>query len=225
MTGASAGREPPRHDMAGPPHDDAREPSRDPSGLAPRSFFLRDVDVVARDLVGQLLAKDGVVLRVTECEAYGPVGDSAAHCRFGRTARTEPMWREGGRAYVYLCYGIHWMLNLVTGGDGDPRAVLVRSAEVVDGLDVVVARRGRKADAQLVAGPGKVAQALALDGGYNHHDLCAAGGLELRLDRPAARVLSGRRVGIDYAAPADRRARRRFALAGAAGVTARAALR
>ena len=197
--------------------------------LARRSFFLRPVDDVAYELVGQRVVNDGVVLRITECEAYGPVGDTSAHCRFGRTARTEPMWREGGHAYVYLCYGIHWMLNLVCGREGDPQAILVRSADVLEGLDRVLARRGAApVDGEhpplLVAGPGKVAQALALDGTYNHHDVCAPGGLEVHVSRRAEAVVAGPRVGIAYASAADRRAVRRYALAGSGAVTHRRAL-
>jgi DNA-3-methyladenine glycosylase len=133
---------------------------------------------------------------------------------------------------VYLCYGIHWMLNLTTGVENDPHAVLIRSCDVVHGLATVLERRrappsaaaSARSLAKLVAGPGKVAQALALDGTWNHHDLCAAGGLEVHAASDERALLVGARVGIDYAAPADRKAMRRYALAGCDAVTERAGL-
>lgn len=194
----------------------------------PRSFFARDVILVARDLLGRHLAHDGVVLRITECEAYGGPDDSASHCRFGRTARNAPMWGPPGHAYVYLCYGVHWMLNLVTGAEGRGQAILVRAAEIVDGAVVVLARRARmRVRPDLLAGPGKVAQALALDATFNAHDVCARGGLEARAGRSvdARDVVVGARIGVDYAAPRDRKAPLRFALGGSRAVTHRRGLR
>jgi DNA-3-methyladenine glycosylase len=189
-----------------------------------REFFGRDARTVARALVGTRLVAGGVVLRVTETEAYVGPHDTACHSRMGRTARNAPMWGEPGHAYVYLCYGIHWMLNLVT-GRGDGQAVLLRACEVLEGLPLVLARRRSHAGPGLVAGPGKVAQALALDASFNHHDVCAAGGLEAHAALTArTRVALGARVGIDYAAPSDRRAALRFADARSAAVTHRALL-
>lgn len=196
-----------------------------------RAFYERDVVTVARDLIGRHLVQErfgeSVVLRITEVEAYCGPTDSAAHSRAGRTARTEVMFGPAGHAYVYLCYGIHWMLNIVTGGRGEGQAILVRSCEVVDGLDVVVARRKRAPAPALVAGPGKVAQALALDATWNRHDLCAPGGLALHAaaDDATPMLLVGPRVGIDFATPKDRRALLRFALAGSKAVTVAASLR
>lgn len=194
--------------------------------LLPRSFFERDVVIVARDLIGRHIVRDGVVLRITEVEAYRGPKDSAAHSRAGNTPRTAPMFGPAGHAYVYLCYGIHWMLNLVTGGAGEGQAILVRSCEVVDGLDVVVARRKRAPSSDFVAGPGKVAQALGLDAAWNRHDVCSAGGLALHagaLARPE--LLVGPRVGIDFATPRDRAALLRFALAGSKAITVPRTLR
>ena len=213
-----------------------------------RSFFHRDVDIVARELVGQWLVRDvdgdgdgdgdgeRVVLRITECEAYGPETDTAAHSRAGLTARTKPMFGPPGHAYIYLCYGIHWMLNLVTSPVGTPKAILIRSCDVVEGLDVVVRRRhvrrpsSPKAMAALVAGPGKVTQALAIDLAFNNHDVCAPGSFFVararrrKSDAPL-RVVRGARVGIDYAELHDREAIRRYALADCDAVTQRALLR
>src|SRR5689334_13275606 len=79
------------------------------AAILPQSFYARDALVVARELLGKLIRRDGVVLRISEVEAYRP-NDSASHCRMGRTGRNAPMWGPPGHAYVYLCYGIHNML-------------------------------------------------------------------------------------------------------------------
>jgi DNA-3-methyladenine glycosylase len=184
------------------------------SPLLPQSFYLRPVAVVAEGLLGCRICRDGVVLVVTEVEAYGGPEDTASHCRFGRTTRNAPMWGVGGRCYVYLCYGIHWMLNVVTGREGEGAAVLIRSCEVVDGLQTVLERRrkvngGRNA-ADICGGPGKVAQALAVDGGFNGHTLSEPGGLELREGVRPSSVERTKRVGVDYAEEKDRDAPLRF---------------
>lgn len=184
--------------------------------LLPQAFFARDALEVAHDLIGTLLVRDDVVLRLTEVEAYRE-GDSANHCRAGRTARNAPMWGPPGHAYVYLCYGIHHLLNLVTDRDGVGAAVLVRSAEIVSGHATVLARRGQVDPARLrpalLTGPGKVAHALGLDLDWNDHALFRRGGLGLRARRPGDQpaLATGPRVGIDYAEPNDRDAPWRIA--------------
>ncbi|MCB9650613.1 MAG: DNA-3-methyladenine glycosylase [Deltaproteobacteria bacterium] len=190
----------------------------------PESFYLRDAATVARDLIGRWLRRDSVILEITEVEAYLP-DDSACHGRFGRTARNAAMWGPGGRAYVYLCYGLHDMLNVVTGPEGEAAAVLIRSARPV-------ARVGGGAGAArwedrpvLLTGPGKVGAALALDPSWSHHALFERGGLELLSGEPAERWLHGPRVGIDYAAPVDRDALLRFAAVDTPWVSHRKTLR
>jgi DNA-3-methyladenine glycosylase len=173
------------------------------------AFFARDVVTVAKDLVGCEIWRDGVGLRITETEAYAGPGDTASHSHRRRTPRNEPMWGPQGRLYVYVCYGIHPMLNLVAHDDGAVGAALIRSAEVIDGLEIVLERRGR-AGKGLTAGPGKVGQALALDPTWSHHDGCAPGGVELRSGRAATRIGVGARIGVDYADPAHRDAPWRF---------------
>jgi DNA-3-methyladenine glycosylase len=170
------------------------------------------VDAVARSLLGMRLVREGVILRITEAEAYGGPGDSASHARHGRTARNAPMWGPPGRAYLYFCYGMHWMLNVVTGPEGGAAAVLIRGAEVVAGLETVLQRRkAARPTPQLCAGPGKVAQALGLDRAFDGHDLLAPGGLELRPGTPPARLLAGPRLGIAFATAADQARPWRFA--------------
>ena len=100
--------------------------------LLPQDWYFRDVVEVARDLIGRHVRRGRVTLRITEVEAYRGPTDSAAHTSMGRTPRNEPMWGDGGHSYVYLCYGLHNMLNIVT-GRGEGAAVLIRSAEPVVG--------------------------------------------------------------------------------------------
>lgn len=166
-----------------------------------RDALAVDALTAARDLLGAHLVRDDVVLRIVEVEAYRWPDDTASHARTGRTPRNAPMWGPPGHAYVYLCYGIHHLLNVSVRADGEAAAVLLRGAEVVAGHETVAARRGRPLGAGVLAGPGKVAQALGLDVGWSGHDLCAPGGLVLAQGAPPARVLAGPRVGIAYAEP------------------------
>lgn len=180
----------------------------------PRAWLEGDALVAARHLLGCLLVRDGVVLRIVEVEAYRHGGDTASHAHRGPTPRNAPMWGPPGRAYVYLCYGLHHLLNVTTEPEGRAAAVLIRGAEVVEGADVVAARRGRPVTAGSLAGPGKVAQALGLDVRWSGEDLLAPGGLELRRGTDVRDVLVGPRIGIDYAEPVHREAPWRLALAG-----------
>ncbi len=178
------------------------------------------VDAAARGLIGCELVREGVVLRIVEVEAYAGPEDSASHARHGRTARNAPMWGPPGRAYLYLCYGMHWMLNVVTGPEAQASAVLIRGAEVLAGMEQVLARRKAvKPTAQLCAGPGKVAQALGLDGAFDGHDLLTPGGLHLRPGQGPHAIYSGPRVGIDFAADPDRLRPWRFIQAGSPAIS------
>jgi DNA-3-methyladenine glycosylase len=201
-----------------------------------QDFFARDALEVARELIGAVLVRGPVWLRITEVEAYRANGDTANHCRFGLTERNAAMFGPPGHTYVYLCYGMHWMLNLVTDEVGVGAAVLVRSAEVLEGHELVLQRRFARRTrpdrltarqlAELVAGPGNVGQALGLDASLNHHPLFRRGGLEVHApDRASPGLLVGPRVGIDYAQACHRDAPWRFAAADSAAVTARKSLR
>lgn len=174
-----------------------------PDGILPQAFYARDALDVARDLLGKHVARGPVVLRITEVEAYRWPDDSANHCRMGRTARNAPMWGAPGHAYVYLCYGVHSMLNLVTDLDGHGAAVLIRSCEPVSGHEVIRARRGGRDGPELLTGPGRVGAALGLDPSWSDHPLFSPGGLEVRGGPDPDGVLSGPRVGIGYATPED----------------------
>lgn len=195
------------------------------SAILPLSFCARDVLVVARELVGKHLRHGDVEVRITEVEAYRWPGDTACHARSGRTERNVAIWGAPGRAYVYLVYGLHQMLNIVTGEDGDAQAVLVRACEPVSGLATIRERRGGKEGPVLLAGPGKIGQALALDTSWSHHELYVEGGLTL-CDGPAPEgLLVGPRVGIDYAEPAHRVLPWRFAAADTKWITQAKTLR
>jgi DNA-3-methyladenine glycosylase len=193
--------------------------------VLPQSFYARDALVVARELLGKQLVHGEVVLRITEVEAYCSPEDTASHCRMGRTARNAPMWGEPGHAYVYLCYGMHNMLNLVTNQVGEGAAVLIRSCEPVEGLALIAKRRGGQRGPISLTGPGKVGAALALDTSFSNHALYERGGLYLREGDAPAAVVAGPRVGIAYASAKDQRAPWRFAIADNAWVTQRKQLK
>lgn len=190
----------------------------------PRRFFARDVLAVAPALLGKELRRGGVTLRITEVEAYKWPGDTACHARAGRTARTEVLFGNPGRAYVYLCYGLHQMLNVVTGAQGQAQAVLVRACEPVRGLATIRRRRGGKDGPVLLTGPGKVGQALALDPSWSGHALHRPGGLTLHDATAPATIVAGPRIGIEFAEDAHRELPWRFAVGGSPWVTHRAKL-
>jgi DNA-3-methyladenine glycosylase len=190
----------------------------------PQSFFARPVDELARALLGCRIRRGPVVLRITEVEAYAGPEDTASHARFGATARNAPMWGPPGRAYVYLCYGIHNMLNITAEPSGRAAAVLVRGCEPIAGLDEIARRRGGVSGPALLTGPGKVGAALAIDTQWSGHPLYRSGGLSVVAGDEPARVLTGPRVGIDFATPADRQRPWRFAVGDSAWVSRRSLL-
>ena len=148
--------------------------------LLDRSFYLReDVVTIARELIGKYIVTtiDGELSAgmVTETEAYAGITDRASHA-FGdrNTARTEVMYRQGGVAYIYLCYGIHSLFNIVTNCEGIPHAVLIRAFRPMEGIDVMERRMGRKAGSRSFStGPGNVAKALGIHYSLSGTDLCA----------------------------------------------------
>lgn len=192
--------------------------------VLPQAFYARDALLVAEALLGKLLCRGEVLLRITEVEAYCHPDDTASHCRMGLTPRNAPMWGPPGHAYVYLCYGMHQMLNLVTNATGEGAAVLIRACEPVAGHALIEARRGGLRGPALLTGPGKVGAALALDASLSGAPLFARDGLCV-LDAPApGGILRGPRVGIGYASPAHQAVAWRFAVAGSAWVTQRKSL-
>lgn len=182
-----------------------------------RPFYDRDALEVARDLIGCFVSHAGVTLRITEVEAYRYPGDTANHARMGRTRRNAPMWGQPGHAYVYLCYGLHHMLNFVTGPEGHPAAVLIRGGEPVEGMAEVRARRPGRAGPGLSNGPGKVGAALGLHTALSGSPLDGVITVEARVVTPT--LVVGPRIGIGYASPADQAAPWRVAEAGSAWVS------
>jgi DNA-3-methyladenine glycosylase len=173
-----------------------------------RSFYLRDdVVAVSRELLGKVLCSrmNGAVTKavITETEAYAGVGDKASHAYGGRrTKRTEPMFAEGGIAYVYLCYGIHHLFNVVTAGAGTPHAILVRGGQPFEGIPLMQRRRGKGTnDKILLAGPGSLARALGITtkatGESLLHGRIWIEDHGIVVDQ--ARIGQGPRVGVDYA--------------------------
>lgn len=148
----------------------------------PKSFYL-DSDVVSlsKQLIGKYLftSIDGLFCGgyIVETEAYNGIIDKASHAFGGRrTSRTEIMYKEGGIAYVYLCYGIHEMLNVVVSKEEEPRAILIRAIEPTTGIDTMLSRKGMNTlKANITAGPGSVAKALGIDRKLN--------GISLQSDR------------------------------------------
>ncbi len=135
-----------------------------------RAFFERSVHEVARDLIGCELAVGETAGVIVETEAYEE-SDPACHAYIGRTARNEVLFGPPGRAYVYLSYGIHSLLNFVTEGAGSASAVLIRALEPTEGVELMRERRGQKAIEQLCSGPGKLSEALGVDLSLNGADL------------------------------------------------------
>jgi DNA-3-methyladenine glycosylase len=133
------------------------------------SFYQRkDVVQIARELIGKILVTNwkGIITsgRIVECEAYAGAIDKASHA-YGnrRTARTEIMYSEGGFAYVYLCYGIHHLFNVVTNSKDIPHAILVRALEPIEGVEEMLLRTNKKKlDSTLTRGPGNISKALGI---------------------------------------------------------------
>jgi DNA-3-methyladenine glycosylase len=150
-----------------------------------RVFFRRDVLEVAPDLLGKMLVRklaDGTLTggRITEVEAYRGSEDLACHASRGRTARTEVMFAPGGKVYVYLIYGMYWMLNFVTGEKDLPQAVLIR------GLDTV-------------SGPGRLSRQLQINADFYGEDLSSSERLWIGDHPGKVNITPGRRIGIGYA--------------------------
>ena len=169
----------------------------------PRSFYERSTLVVARQLLGKYLVRehrDGTTVgRIVETEAYVGPEDKACHASKGRTPRTKIMFGQAGYAYVYLVYGFHHMLNIVTESVDFPAAVLIRAVEPVGGVEIMKARRQTESLRSLASGPGKLCQAFAIDRQLNGDDLC---GKVLYLEdrgEAVSKVVTTPRIGVDYA--------------------------
>ncbi|MBQ5898599.1 MAG: DNA-3-methyladenine glycosylase [Alistipes sp.] len=148
------------------------------------AFFRRHALEVAPDLVGKLLVVEGSCLRITETEAYCGESDTACHAHKGRTKRTEVLYAPGGTVYVYLCYGMHWLMNVITGEAEDPQGVLIRCC----------------ADAP---GPGRLTKKLGITGEFNREDALTSQRIWFADDGCSCAVTTDTRVGIGYASEED----------------------
>jgi DNA-3-methyladenine glycosylase len=172
----------------------------------PLSFYQReDVVIIARELLGKVLITningertEGII---TETEAYAGITDRASHA-YGdrRTQRTEVMYAAGGVAYVYLCYGMHALFNIVTYKKEVPHAILIRAIEPLKGIDIMLQRSGKeKADKNFCIGPGKVTKALGI---HCKHTGISLTGKDIWLEErgiTVKKIQAGPRIGVDYA--------------------------
>lgn len=170
----------------------------------PQSFYEReDVVQIARDLLGMILVtniQDKLVAgRIVETEAYCGRGDKACHANNKRTPRTEVMYQRGGVAYVYLCYGIHHLMNVVTNKEGLADAVLIRGLEPVHGISHMMERRNYT-HSRLSGGPGTLTQAMGITTSINGADLL---GDHIWISSPREVIpfdtITSTRIGVDYA--------------------------
>lgn len=179
----------------------------------PKNFYQRDdVLQIARELLGKVLVtkwpdESGIVQvtsgRIVEVEAYAGVKDKASHAWAGRrTSRNEVMYAAGGAVYVYLCYGIHHLFNVVTHTKDVPHAILIRALEPLSGIEWMLKRSGKsKADFTLTRGPGNLSKALGL---HTKHSGLSLTGNELYIADDGFRYTkkewaASPRIGVDYA--------------------------
>ena len=150
-----------------------------------KSFFLRDVLEVAPEMLGKIIVRkfeDNHLGKfvITEVEAYSGNGDLACHASKGKTKRTEVMFREGGLVYVYLIYGMYWMLNIVTGKENNAEAILIRGVREI-------------------SGPGRVGKTLQLDKSFYGENLLISERIWIENAKPVVKFESSPRIGINYA--------------------------
>jgi len=174
-----------------------------------REFYKQDAVSAAKNLLGKLLIREIedelIITKIVETEAYLGAEDKASHAfANNRTERTKVMFKEGGYAYIYLIYGMYYLLNIVTGKENSPEAVLIRALEPLEGLDLLKKNRKIKSDklADLTNGPGKLTQALNIDKNFNNYDLVEGDKLYLGEDtenKESPVIKSAKRINIDYA--------------------------
>ena len=150
----------------------------------PYEFYHRPCLEVAPELVGKVLVHRGQRLRISETEAYCGVADTACHAHKGRTKRTEVLYADAGTIYVYLCYGVHWLLNVITGDVDDPQGVLIRACVEAEG-------------------PGRLTKKLGITGAQNRKSAVDSEELWIEDDGFRCEIALDKRVGIGYAAQED----------------------
>ena len=172
--------------------------------ILPSDFYNRPVLEVARNLLGMRLVHTldntrtaGIII---ETEAYDGENDLACHAHVGKTRRNETMFGPAGHAYVYFTYGMHWLLNCVTGQEGYPAAVLIRSIFPTENIDVIASRRSPAKENDWCNGPAKLTRAFAIDKQLNGADLCSRRSpifIELADSVPEKYVLTSNRIGLN----------------------------
>jgi len=169
----------------------------------PRTFFERYTPTVARELLGCRLVRVAIGRRlsgiIVETEAYRGLRDPASHAFRGRTPRNEVMFGPAGRAYVYFTMGMHYCLNVTTELPGNPGAVLLRAIEPVEGVTQMVRNRGLDVPVHVADGPGRLTQALGIDGRLNGEDMMASDELFIERGTGPPRIGVSSRVGISQA--------------------------
>jgi DNA-3-methyladenine glycosylase len=175
--------------------------------LTPAFYQRKNVLLIAKELLGKILVTkwNNTITsgRIVETEAYNGIIDKASHAFGGRrTARTEVMYADGGVAYVYLCYGIHHLFNVVTNDKDIPHAILIRALEPLTGIDMILKRTGKtKTDYTLTKGPGNVSKAMGLNKTNTGMSLLstelfiADDGFEINKKN----IIASPRIGVDYA--------------------------
>lgn len=160
-----------------------------------REFFNRRADIVASELIGKILVSnlgdESISLRITETEAYIGEEDTACHARFGKTQRSKTLYMQAGTIYVYLCYGIHEMLNVVTQEVDNPQAVLIRGVEGYQG-------------------PGKLTKYMGINRSINEKDIVKSNDIYILDDDKKFKVKKDKRIGISYASKKDQNRKWRF---------------
>ncbi len=174
----------------------------------PKEFYQRqNVLAIAKELLGKILVSEneGKVTsgRIVEVEAYAGIHDKASHASGGRrTERNRVMYAPGGLAYIYLCYGIHHLFNVVTSGENTPHAILIRALEPLEGMDIMLKRTGKQIpDNTLTRGPGNLSKALNLHVSQSGISLCSR---EIFIADDGfvynrKQIASSPRIGVDYA--------------------------
>ncbi len=173
--------------------------------LDPSFFQSGDVVGLSKKLIGCKLSTfidnkltSGII---TETEAYAGQGDKACHAHLGRfTKRTSVMYEPGGIAYIYLCYGIHHLFNIVTNTKGHADAILIRAVEPIDGIDIMLERRQKtNLDKSLTSGPGNLTKALGLKKTHNAESVCSGNIWIEPKTTEIKNIVETTRIGIDYA--------------------------
>jgi len=176
--------------------------------ILPAEFYQRkNVLRIAKELLGKVLVTnwEGIITsgRIVESEAYNGVSDKASHAANGRrTMRNEIMYGKGGFSYVYLCYGIHHLFNVVTNIQDTPHAILIRGVEPVEGIEEMLKRTGKKKpDYTLTRGPGNLSKALGI---YTRHNGIILSGEKIYIADDGKRyrgteIVATPRIGVDYA--------------------------